>query len=53
LDYLIPDEFARQWQAASSAAKSMAADQPRQGDPDGLRFAPALTGLLHSQEIST
>src|SRR5277367_4075341 len=49
-----PDEFARQWQAASlSEAKRMAVDQPCQGDPDRLRFAPALTRLIHSQEIST
>jgi putative transposase len=53
LRYLTPDEFARQWQIASlSEAKSMAGDQPRQGDPDGLRFAPALIRLLHGQEIS-
>ena len=53
LAYRTPDEFARQWKAASlSEAKSMAVDQPCQGDPDGLRFAPALTGLLHGQEIS-
>jgi putative transposase len=53
LAYRTPDEFARQWKAASlSEAKSMAADQPCQGDPDGLRFAPALTGLLHGQQIS-
>ena len=54
LGYVTPDEYTRQWQAASlSAAKNMAADQPCQGDPNGLRFAPTLTGLLHSQEIST
>jgi len=54
LAYRTPDEFMRQWQAASlSEAKSMAVDQPYQGDPDGLRFAPALTRLLHGQEIST
>ena len=54
LAYRTPDEFARQWQAASlSEAKRMAAEQPCQGDPNGLRFAPALTWLLHSQEIST
>ena len=53
LAYRTPDDFARQWQTASlSNAKSMAAEQPRQGDPDGLRFAPALTRLLHGQEIS-
>jgi len=39
LAYRTPDEFARHWQAASlSEAKSMAADQPCQGNPDGLRF---------------
>ncbi|AXC10097.1 Mobile element protein [Acidisarcina polymorpha] len=54
LAYRTPDEFARQWQAASlSEAKSMAVDQPYQGDPDELRFAPALTRLPHGQEIST
>jgi hypothetical protein len=43
LAYRTPDEFPRQWQATSlSETKSMAADQPYQGDPDGLRFAPAL-----------
>jgi putative transposase len=30
----------------------MAGDQPYQGNPDGLRFAPALTRLLPGQEIS-
>jgi putative transposase len=54
LAYRTPDEFAQQWKTASlSEAKRMAADQPCQGNPDGLRFAPALTGLLHGQEIST
>jgi putative transposase len=54
LGYLTPDEFARQWKAASlSGAKSMAVEQPYQGNPDGLRFAPALTPLLPGQEIST
>jgi hypothetical protein len=54
LGYLTPDEFARQWKAASlSGAKSMAVDQPCQGNPDGLRFAPDLTRLLPGQEIST
>ena len=54
LGYRTPDEFARQRQAASlSEAKDMAVDQPYQGDPHGLRFAPALTRLLHGQEIST
>ena len=53
LAYRTPDEFARQWQAASlSQAKSMAVEQPCQGDPDGLRFAPALTRLPPGQEIS-
>ena len=53
LGYLTPDEFARQWKAASlSGTKNMATDQPYQGDPDGLRFVPALTRLLPGQEIS-
>jgi putative transposase len=53
LGYLTPDVFARQWKAASlSDTKSMAVDQPHQGNPDGLRFAPALTRLLPGQEIS-
>jgi len=46
LSYLTPDEFARRWKTASlSAAENMAGDQPHQGEPDGLRFAPALTRL--------
>jgi len=54
LAYLTPDEFGRQWQAASlSADESMAVDQPCQGNPDGLRFAPALTRLPPGQQIST
>ena len=54
LAYRTPDEFARQWQTASlSEAKCMAVNQPYQGDPDGLRFAPALTQLIHGQGIST
>jgi hypothetical protein len=53
LAYRTLDEFMQQWQAASlSKAKSMAAGQSCQGNPDGLRFAPALTRLLHGQEIS-
>ena len=53
LAYLTPDEFAREWKTASLSDKqSMAVDQPHQGDPDGLRFAPALTRLLHGQKIS-
>jgi putative transposase len=53
LGYRTPDEYARQWQAASlSEAKSMAVDQLCQGDPDGLRFAPASTRLIPGQEIS-
>jgi hypothetical protein len=44
LGYLTPNEFARQWQADSlSEAKGTAADQPTQGNPDGLRFALALS----------
>lgn len=51
LGYLTPDEFARQWKAASLSGKErMAMDQPCQGNPDGLRFAPALTRLLPGQE---
>ncbi len=54
LAYKTADAFARQWQATSlSEAKTMTVEQPYQGDPDGLRFAPALTRLLLSQEIST
>jgi putative transposase len=53
LGYLTPNEFARQWEAASLSGKErMAVDQPSQGNPDGLRFAPALTRLLPGQEIS-
>src|ERR1700756_548876 len=41
LGYMTPNEYARQWNAASlSQAKSMAVAQPNQGHPDGLRFAP-------------
>jgi len=54
LGYLTPDEFARKWQASFlSEAKSMAGEQPCQGNPDGLRYAPALTRLLPGQQIST
>lgn len=53
LSYLTPDEFARQWRLVSpSNDLCRAADQPGQGDPEGLRFAPALTRLLHCPEIS-
>ena len=53
LGYLTPNEFARQWEAASLSGKErMAVDQSSQGNPDGLRFAPALTRLLPGQEIS-
>jgi putative transposase len=53
LGYLTPDEFARQWRFVSpSYAACRAADQPRQGDPDGLRFASALTRLPRCPEIS-
>lgn len=53
LGYLTPNQFARHWQTSFlSEAKSMAADQPSQGNPYGLRFAPALTGLIHGQKIS-
>jgi putative transposase len=54
LGYLTPDEFARQWQAASlSAAESMAVDRPSQGGPDGLRFATALTRPLPGLQVFT
>lgn len=53
LGYLTPDEFARQWKTASLSGKqSMFVDQAYQGNPDGLRFAPALTRLLPGQKIS-
>lgn len=54
LGYLTPNEYARQWNAASlSQAKSMAVAQPNQGDPNGLRFAPALTRLIPGQGTSS
>lgn len=44
LAYRTPNEFAQQWKAVSfSTTKDTAVDQPHQGNPDGLRFAPALT----------
>jgi len=50
---LTPDEFALQWMTASLSEKqSMTVHQPDQGNPDGLRFAPALTRLLPGQKIS-
>jgi putative transposase len=53
LGYLTPDEFTRRWKAASlSATESMAVGQPHQGNPDGLRYAPALTWLIHCHQIS-
>jgi putative transposase len=53
LGYLTPDEFTQQWRSVSSSYDALrAAEQPRQGSPDGLRFAPALTRLLHCPEIS-
>lgn len=53
LGYLTPNEFALRCKAASLSGKErMAVDQPSQGNPDGLRFAPALTGLLPDQVIS-
>ena len=53
LGYLTPDEFGRRWKTASlSATEGMAVEQPHQGDPDGLRFASALTRLLPGQQIS-
>jgi putative transposase len=52
LSYLTPHEFARQWRLVSpSHDPYRAADQLRQGDPDGLRFAPALTRLPRCPEI--
>ena len=52
LGYLNPDEFARRWKAASFSGKErMAVDQPCKDNPDGLRFAPALTRLLPGQKI--
>jgi putative transposase len=49
LAYRTPDEFAQRWNPASlSERKDRAGDQPGQGDPDGLRFAPALARLLPS-----
>ena len=53
LSYLTPDEFARQWRVVSPSYEACrAAEQPRQGDPDGLRFAPALTRPSRSPEVS-
>lgn len=53
LGYLTPDKFAQQWRLVSpSYDLCRAVDQPPQGDPDGLRFAPALTRLLRCPEIS-
>jgi putative transposase len=53
LGYLTPDEFTQRWKAASlSGTESMAVDQPRQSNPGGLRYAPALTQLLPGQAIS-
>jgi putative transposase len=53
LGYLTPDEFMRQWLFVSPSDHACrAAEQPRQGNPDGLRCAPALTRLLHCPEIS-
>jgi hypothetical protein len=44
LSYRTPEEFARQWRLASpSCIADMAESRPPQGDPDGLRCAPALT----------
>ena len=53
LGYLTSDEFVRQWRSVSTSYDPCrAAEQPRQGDPDGLRFAPALTRLPPCPEIS-
>ena len=44
LSYRTPEEFARRWRLASpSCISDTAESRPPQGDPDGLRFAPALT----------
>jgi putative transposase len=44
LVYPTPEEFAQRWKTAlPSPATVMAEPQPPQGDPGGLRFAPALT----------
>jgi putative transposase len=52
LAYRTPNEFAQQWKAVSfSTTKDRAADQPHQGNPDGLRFAPALTRLIPGPNI--
>lgn len=54
LRYLTPDEFAQQWRLASpSCSLDRAAEQPPQGNPDGLRFAPALTRLPRCPENSS
>jgi putative transposase len=46
LSYRSPEEFARLWRLSSpSYSADRAEGQPPQGDPDGLRFAPALTRL--------
>jgi Transposase and inactivated derivatives len=46
LGYRTPDEFAQQRRLASpSCSLDRAAGQPPQGNPNGLRFAPALTRL--------
>lgn len=51
LRYLTPDEFAQQWHLASpSCSLDRAAEQPPQGNPNGLRFAPALTRLPRCPE---
>jgi hypothetical protein len=48
LAHRTPNEFAQQWKDASfSTIKDRAADQPHRGNPDGPRFAPALTRLIH------
>jgi hypothetical protein len=44
LSYRTPNEFARLWRLASpSCISDTAESRPPQGDPDRLRFAPALT----------
>jgi len=52
MDHCTPDELAHQWQSASLEEGNMAVAQPGQGDPDRLRFAPALTWLVPGRNIS-
>jgi putative transposase len=53
LGYRTPEEFVAQWKAALPSLTTDTAEQrPRQGDPDGLRFAPALTRPPLCQQTS-